>query len=343
MTATTLNNKRSGLDLAGKYLTFRLETESYGIDVLKVREIIRHLNVTAVPQMPEHIRGVINLRGKIIPLMDLRRRFGFANVTGTKHTCIVVVQISWPDSPATAMGMVVDAVEEVININGDEIEETPDFGGRIAVDYILGMAKVKYTYDPFGNILTMSGPLALTNTYRFSSKEWNDRSGLYYYGYRFYDPNLQRWLNRDPIGEIGGENLFTAMRNSPLTYIDCFGLQLLELCPVLSSTPAIPRPLLEQAIDLNKGAARVPLPGGRQLDLFDQRGPQPCARRIASQRSIRSCLFHADYESGIRSVTHLVQNAKTRPGFVSLTKSYDFNRPEIQAASEISVPICHRV
>ena len=129
--------------LAGKYLTFTLHGESYGIDVLKVREIIRHITITAVPQMPDYIRGVINLRGKIIPVMDLRLRFEFPNVTNTDQTCIVVVQMKLPDGKATPMGMVVDGVEEVINFSAADIEATPDFGGQIAVDYVLGMAKVK--------------------------------------------------------------------------------------------------------------------------------------------------------------------------------------------------------
>ena len=93
--------------------------------------------------MPEYIRGVINLRGKIIPVMDLRLRFGFPHITNTEQTCIVVVQVKLPDGKATPMGMVVDGVEEVINFSAADIEKTPDFGGQIAVDYILGMAKVK--------------------------------------------------------------------------------------------------------------------------------------------------------------------------------------------------------
>ena len=82
--------------LAGKYLTFTLHGESYGIDVLKVREIIRLINITAVPQMPDYVRGVINLRGKIIPVMDLRLKFGFAEAASTEQTCIIVVQVKLP-------------------------------------------------------------------------------------------------------------------------------------------------------------------------------------------------------------------------------------------------------
>lgn len=129
--------------LNGKYLTFNLQGESYGIDVLKVREIIRLTTITAVPQMPPHIRGVINLRGKIIPVMDLRIRFEFASAAKTEQTCIIVVQVKLPDSKTTQMGLVVDGVEEVININDSDIEETPNFGGQICTDYIIGIAKVK--------------------------------------------------------------------------------------------------------------------------------------------------------------------------------------------------------
>ncbi len=129
--------------LTGKYLTFRLQAESYGIDVLKVREIIRLTTITAVPQMPSHIRGVINLRGKIIPVMDLRVRFEFSAAASTEQTCIIVVQVKLPDGKATQMGLVVDGVEEVINIAENDIEETPNFGGQICTDYIIGIAKVK--------------------------------------------------------------------------------------------------------------------------------------------------------------------------------------------------------
>jgi purine-binding chemotaxis protein CheW len=128
---------------AGKYLTFTLQNESYGIYVLKVREIIRVANITVVPQMPPYIRGVINLRGKIIPVMDLRLRFEFRNVVDDEHTCMVVVQVKLPDGKITPMGLVVDGVEEVINLAEADIEETPDFGGQICTDYIIGLAKVK--------------------------------------------------------------------------------------------------------------------------------------------------------------------------------------------------------
>jgi len=129
--------------LAGKYLTFTIHEESYGIDVLKVREIIRLTTITAVPQMPNYVRGVINLRGKIIPVMDLRLKFGLAEAASTEQTCIIVVRVKLPDGKSTQMGLVVDGVEEVANIADADIEETPDFGGQITTDYIVGMAKIK--------------------------------------------------------------------------------------------------------------------------------------------------------------------------------------------------------
>ena len=138
--------------LAGKYLTFRLGDESYGIAVLRIREIIRLTNITAVPQMPEYVKGVINLRGKIIPVMDLRLRFAFANVKDSDQTCIIVAQVRLPDGQNTQMGIIVDAVEEVVNMTAGDIEETPDFGAKIQTDYILGMAKIKGVVKTLLNI-----------------------------------------------------------------------------------------------------------------------------------------------------------------------------------------------
>jgi purine-binding chemotaxis protein CheW len=143
---TTQQSERAVADtrqLAGKYLTFTLQREAYGIDVLKVREINRVIKITAVPQMPAYVRGVINLRGKIIPVMDLRLRFGFPETQNTDQTCIIVVQVRLVEGKNTLMGLIVDGVEEVINLAAADIEETPDFGSEIATDYILGMAKVR--------------------------------------------------------------------------------------------------------------------------------------------------------------------------------------------------------
>ena len=138
--------------LAGKYLTFVLQKESYGIDVLNVREIIRLTDITPVPQMPAYVRGVINLRGKIIQVIDLRTRFGFENVANTEHTCIVVVQVKMAEGKGALIGLMVDGVEEVLNLSASDIQETPDFNGRISSDYIIGMAKVKNTVKTLLNV-----------------------------------------------------------------------------------------------------------------------------------------------------------------------------------------------
>jgi purine-binding chemotaxis protein CheW len=132
-----------GQNLGGKYLTFALGEESYAVDVRKVREIIRLTNITTVPQMPAFIRGVINLRGKIIPVIDLRVRFGLPHAATTDKTCIVVVQIQTSASLRRETGLIVDNVEEVLNLSANEIEETPDFGTQVDTEYLLGMAKIK--------------------------------------------------------------------------------------------------------------------------------------------------------------------------------------------------------
>ena len=124
----------------GKYLTFSLDQEEYGIGILKVKEIIGMMRITPVPQTPEYVKGVINLRGKVIPVIDLRLRFGMAAVSYTERTCIVVVEID-SSTGKLHIGIVVDAVSEVINIKGCDIEDTPAIGATVNTDYILGMAK----------------------------------------------------------------------------------------------------------------------------------------------------------------------------------------------------------
>jgi len=125
---------------AGKYLTFALAQEEYGIGILRIKEIIGMMPVTAVPQTPPYIKGIINLRGKVIPVTDLRLKFGLEPMEYTDRTCIIVVEIN-NNSRSLIMGLVVDAVSEVANIKGDDIEKTPDFGVRLQSGYIQGMAK----------------------------------------------------------------------------------------------------------------------------------------------------------------------------------------------------------
>ena len=124
----------------GKYLTFSLAREEYGIGILKVREIVGMMNITRIPQTPLYVKGVVNLRGKVIPVVDLRLKFGIEAMDYTDRTCIIVVEIVGT-SKEIPMGVVVDSVSEVINIRQSDIEETPNFGTGIDVDYILGMAK----------------------------------------------------------------------------------------------------------------------------------------------------------------------------------------------------------
>jgi purine-binding chemotaxis protein CheW len=127
---------------AGKYLTFFLEDEEYGIGIIKVKEIIGIMPVTTIPRTPEYVKGVINLRGKVIPIVDLRIRFGMPSREYNQKTCIIVVEI---DSGAgiVLIGIVVDAVSEVLNIKEKDIEDTPEFGTQLNTDYILGMAKME--------------------------------------------------------------------------------------------------------------------------------------------------------------------------------------------------------
>src|SRR6201985_3640860 len=127
---------------AGKYLTFHLSNEEFGIRVLKVREIMGVQEITAVPQTPTHVKGVINLRGKVVPVVDLRLKFGLAAADYTQRTCIIVTQVQRESGPVM-MGIIVDGVSEVLNLTGAEIEDTPDFGEEISGGYLLGMAKVK--------------------------------------------------------------------------------------------------------------------------------------------------------------------------------------------------------
>jgi purine-binding chemotaxis protein CheW len=125
----------------GKFLTFALGREEYGIEILKVREIIGYMNITAVPQTPQYVKGVINLRGQVIPVIDLRGKFGMQTAQTTEETCIIVVEISQQQRKLST-GLVVDHVSEVLDIPGANIEDAPQFGGAVDTTFILGMGKV---------------------------------------------------------------------------------------------------------------------------------------------------------------------------------------------------------
>ncbi len=121
---------------AGKYLTFVLDREYYGLEILKVREIIGLMQITSVPRTPNFVKGVINLRGKVIPVVDLRLKFDMSEGQTTDQTCIIVVQVN-----DVEMGIVVDRVCEVLNVAAADIEDAPSFGVNVNTDYILGMGK----------------------------------------------------------------------------------------------------------------------------------------------------------------------------------------------------------
>ena len=142
LTETIDQAVKAMVEREGKYLTFSMAEEEYGIGILKIKEIIGMMPVTTVPQTPEFVKGVINLRGKVIPVVDLRLRFGMESIDYTERTCIIVVEIIG-QSGIVLIGIVVDAVSEVLNIKGEDIEETPTFGAKLNTDYILGMAKME--------------------------------------------------------------------------------------------------------------------------------------------------------------------------------------------------------
>lgn len=127
---------------SGKYLTFRLGKEEFGIQVRHVREIMGVQDITAVPGTPSHLKGVLNLRGKIIPVVDLRLKFSFPEAPFTQTTCIIVVQVSQEGEQAM-IGLIVDSVCEVLTIGGNDIEDAPDFGEGVDTPFVLGIAKLK--------------------------------------------------------------------------------------------------------------------------------------------------------------------------------------------------------
>jgi purine-binding chemotaxis protein CheW len=139
--AQTEQSSKVMLDKEGKYLTFALANEEYGLEILKVREIIGYMEITAVPQTPAYVKGVINLRGQVIPVVDLRAKFGMETTDITEETCIIVVETG-QGSRSFSTGIVVDHVEEVLDIAGENIEEAPQFGSAVNTDFILGMGKI---------------------------------------------------------------------------------------------------------------------------------------------------------------------------------------------------------
>ena len=127
--------------LAGKYLTFKLDVEEFGLEILKVQEIIKMMEITRVPRTPAFVRGVINLRGKVIPVVDLRLKFEMEARENTEKTCVIVVTVRRTGG-AVVMGIIVDEVSEVLDVAGTSIEPAPEFGGAVDTTFILGMGKI---------------------------------------------------------------------------------------------------------------------------------------------------------------------------------------------------------
>jgi purine-binding chemotaxis protein CheW len=127
---------------AGKYLTFQLDKEAYGIGILKVQEIVGMMAVTRMPRMPGFVRGLVNLRGKVIPVFDLRLKFGLDARQDTERTCIIVVQLSMSGDAAVTLGIIVDEVAEVVDVPESQIEPPPAFGAVVETSFLLGVAKL---------------------------------------------------------------------------------------------------------------------------------------------------------------------------------------------------------
>ena len=157
--APTSGASASAVDTAergGKFLTFYLADEEYGVEILKVQEIIGMQPITRVPRTPSFIRGVINLRGKVIPIMDLRERFGMdaartADEAASALRCIIVVQVAGPQARVVPVGIVVDRVSEVSAIASEDIEDAPSFGAGVKTEYLLGLGRAR-TGDGQGRV-----------------------------------------------------------------------------------------------------------------------------------------------------------------------------------------------
>ena len=147
-----------------KYLTFVLNKEEYGLEIMRVKEIIGLMEITPVPRMPDFVRGVINLRGRVIPVVDLRLKFGMKTTEDTQETCIIVVDLN-----DTLMGVVVDRVSEVLDVAEADIEEPPSFGVDLDTSFILGMGKAKdkvVILLDIKEVLTSSDPISQKESYK---------------------------------------------------------------------------------------------------------------------------------------------------------------------------------
>jgi len=140
-----------------QYLTFVLAGETYGVSILVIKEILEYNEPTVVPMMPDFIRGVINLRGSVVPVIDLSLRLGKETTEVAKRTCVVIIEVQHEDE-RMEIGVVVDAVNEVLDISPDAIESAPNFGAKIRTDFIRGMGKVD---DKFVVLLNIDHVLSI--------------------------------------------------------------------------------------------------------------------------------------------------------------------------------------
>jgi purine-binding chemotaxis protein CheW len=131
----------AGITETVQYLTFKLSDEIFALDVAKVREILEITNITKVPQTPDFMRGVINLRGSVVPVIDMRLKFGMSETEQTVNTCIIVVEVNM-DGDTTVLGALADSVQEVVEMGPESIEEAPHIGTKLNADFIRGMGKV---------------------------------------------------------------------------------------------------------------------------------------------------------------------------------------------------------
>ncbi len=154
--------------LAGKYLIFTLGSEEFGISVMQVKEIMKMQEITTVPRAPQYLQGVINLRGRIVPVVNLRRKFGLHDEPHSDHTCIVVVNPS-EDGRGQSMGVIVDGVVEVLLLTRDDIEDRPDFGREATNPYVQGMAKSKGRVKILLDIARVLSPTELSGLSAFEA------------------------------------------------------------------------------------------------------------------------------------------------------------------------------
>lgn len=124
-----------------QYLTFSVRTDEYAVAILRVKEIIAFDGVTRVPRTPPYIRGVINLRGSVVPVIDLAQKFGYAAAEPSRSTCIVIVELQLEEKPLV-LGLLVDAVDQVIELQDGDIQPPPSFGTRVSIDFLTGMGRI---------------------------------------------------------------------------------------------------------------------------------------------------------------------------------------------------------